>query len=332
PAALGLPRLGGDADMGLLEGLLRKSAPLTGDAFTPLKTAFVVALAEIYKRAGLKATREASIRAASIDKGDELIMQAVRRALGALGYPSDLEDIRHDGEALAELYKRMGKAGELVAEFLDETTWNRATSAREAAILKLLGESGPANPQTWDNLRQILQGLRGVSGRSGRYATAAAWAELVAREGLSGGISKGINLYMDERGVSNDDNTWAVMLAYVLALEKAGRGEDLAALERLMNVSPESNALHYRHEQAYFAAAEAWAKVVVRSGKIAEYSRPRMGEDGAPKPSILQEMLLNKDKPLLVAAALRAMAIARDPSFKEKPVEPKGDAPNIHPG
>ena len=96
-----------------------------------------------------------------------------------------------------------------------------------------------------------------------------------------------------------------------------------------MNIAPGGQTLHYRHEQAYFAAPEAWAKTVVRSGKFAEYSRPRLGPDGAPQPSILMEMLMNKGRPLLVAAALRAMALARDLSFKEKPVEPKGEAPSL---
>ena len=115
------------------------------------------------------------------------------------------------------------------------------------------------------------------------------------------------------------EGNWAVLLAYVLALEKSGGAGDLAALERLMNVSPDHDALDYQHEQAYFSAPEAWAKIVVRSGKFAEYARAHLGPDGAPQPSILFKMLMSKDKPLLAAAALRAMAIARDSSFQEKP-------------
>jgi hypothetical protein len=115
-------------------------------------------------------------------------------------------------------------------------------------------------------------------------------------------------------------------------VEQVGSPEDLPELERLMNESPAWGDLHYRHEQAYFAAPEAWARIVVRSGLFAAYARPSMGADGAPVPSTLQKMLTSKDKPLLVAAALRAMALARDPSFREKPVDPAGDAPAIHPG
>lgn len=43
-------------------------------------------------------------------------------------------------------------------------------------------------------------------------------------------------------------------------------------------------------------------------------------------------MLTERHKPLLVAAALRAMALSRDASFQEKAVDVKGDSPNIHPG
>ncbi|OGR46652.1 MAG: hypothetical protein A2X37_09875 [Elusimicrobia bacterium GWA2_66_18] len=330
-AALVLQRLGETADIEPLEAVLRQSGNLEGDAFTPLKTAFIAALAEIYQRAGLQATREASSRAASLDNGGAIIA-AARRALGALGYPSDLEDIREDGDGLAQFYRRMGSQGELVAEFSDDLAWNQSGTTRKIAIFKLLGETSAPTQGVWDLLRQVLNGKRGTGDRSGRYAAAAAWAELVARERLSGGLSAGINRYLDERDVSKDDDTWAVMLAYVLALEKAGRAEDMAALERLMSVSPEHDAIHFRHEQAYFAAPEAWAKIVVRSGKFAEYARANLGPDGAPQPSILWRMLTSKDKPLLAAAALRAMAIARDPSFKEKAVEPQGDAPGLHPG
>ena len=331
-AALVLQRFGQEADMELLEAVLDKASGLHGDAFTPLKTSFILALAEVYKRAGLKAAREASIRASALDRDSELGKQAVHRALGALGYPSDISDLRADGEGLAQLYRRMGQSEALVAEFSDDTAWSGADASRKTAILKLLGESAEPTPKIWDCLRLILQGHRGAGDRSVRYAAAAAWAELTARQRLTKGLPAGIDLYLKERGVSQDDDTWAVMLAYVLALEKAGGAGDLDALETLMMISPEYNALHYRHEQAYFAAPEAWAKTLVRSGKFAEYARARLGDDGAPRPSVLQEMLMNKNKPLMVAAALRAMALARDNSFREKPVEPAGDAPGLHPG
>ncbi len=328
-AALVLQRLGGSADIELLEALLRKSSFLQGDAFVPLKMAFVAALAEIYKRAGLVATREAFSRAKSND-GRE-IFPAVWRALGALGYPADVEDILEDPEGLAQFYRRMGMQGKLVAAFSDDSMWNKADTTLKIAIFKLLGETGAPTQGVWDLLGKVLNGTRGAGDRSGRYAAAAAWAELVARERLSGGLSDGINRYLDEHDVSVGEGNWAVLLAYVLALEKSGGAGDLAALERLMNVSPDHDALDYQHEQAYFSAPEAWAKIVVRSGKFAEYARAHLGPDGAPQPSILFKMLMSKDKPLLAAAALRAMAIARDSSFQEKPLQSKGAAPGLHP-
>jgi hypothetical protein len=68
----------------------------------------------------------------------------------------------------------------------------------------------------------------------------------------------------------------------------------------------------------------------VRSGLFDEYARPQgLGEDGAPKPSKLQLMLANQTRPMLVAAALRAIAYARDPSFVKTFVEPTAAVPDI---
>ncbi|MDE2491245.1 MAG: ATP-dependent Clp protease ATP-binding subunit, partial [Elusimicrobia bacterium] len=330
--ALVLQRFAQPEDAELLEGVLLKAGSLSGDAYAPVRAAFVEALSRVYRAGGLAFARESAIRVAQIGHGNALIQESLHRALGFLGYPADEADAKSDGEGLADLYRRMGKSSVLLAEFGDDAAWNKAGGPRQTAILKTLAADGEPSEKNFTLLRKILQGKRGASDRGVRYAAAETWATLAARAGLTQGVSAGIKKYLDERGVAQDDETWAVMLAYVLALEKAGRPEDLPELERLMSVPPGYSQLHYRHEQAYFAAPEAWARIVVRSGLFASYARPTLGPDGAPEPSRLQRMLTDKEHPVMGAAALRAMALARDPSFKEKPAEPSGDAPVLHPG
>ena len=227
----------------------------------------------------------------------------------------------------------MGKSSVLRAEFSDLHDWNRADIYRKIAILRTLAAPGDATPAEFGLLREVLQGTRAsgnsTGDRGGMYAAAQAWADSVLSQRLTGGLSEGIGRFLSELGVKYKNDAWGVLLAYVLAVEKGGGASDLSTLETFMNLPPDE--IYYSYEQVYFSVPEAWAKTLVRSGQFAAYARPRMGPDGAPMPSRLQEMLSNKEKPLFVAAALRAMALARDPSFKEKPVERAGSAPNIYP-
>ena len=66
----------------------------------------------------------------------------------------------------------------------------------------------------------------------------------------------------------------------------------------------------------YFSTPEAWAKALIRNGRFSEYARKTLGPDGAPQPSRLEKMLMSKDRPLLVSAALRAIALSRDASYR----------------
>ena len=159
-----------------------------------------------------------------------------------------------------------------------------------------------------------------------------AWASIVAREGLTRGLGDAMKRYLDARGVKDYSlgSSWSILYAYVLTAQMAGGADALAPLEELMNSSPGDIASV--NEQAYFNSPEAWARVLVRSGKFEEYSRSQgLKEDGSPKPSKLQEMLTSQTRPMLAAAALRAIAYARDPSFSRRSAEPKGNIPDIHP-
>lgn len=96
--------------------------------------------------------------------------------------------------------------------------------------------------------------------------------------------------------------------------EEAGGAAELEPLETLMKNDP--GHINADYEPVYFSAPEAWAKALVRSGQFAEYARKTLGPDGAPRPSRLEQMLLARERPMLAAAALRAIALARDPAFK----------------
>ncbi|MEQ1920490.1 MAG: hypothetical protein ABL955_14980, partial [Elusimicrobiota bacterium] len=149
---------------------------------------------------------------------------------------------------------------------------------------------------------------------------------------LTRGLGDALKRYLDARGVTDCSlgSSWAILYAYVLTAQMAGGADALGPLEELMNSSPGDIASV--NEQAYFNSPEAWARVLVRSGKFEEYSRSQgLKEDGSPKPSKLQEMLTSQTRPMLAAAALRAIAYARDPNFSRRAIEPKGDIPDIQP-
>ncbi|MFI5345795.1 MAG: AAA family ATPase [Elusimicrobiota bacterium] len=316
--ALILKRFGGTEDIARLETMSANVSDYSHYQ-VPMHNALVDALAVLYAQAGLSAVREAAVRVAQNKPGnDKDIKRAVARALGHLGYPADLEAVKADGDGVTALYRRMGKGDELRAEFYDDAVWNKIDGERKIAVLALVGEQAEPTDQTFALLAAVLRGSR-AGDRVVRYQAAQAWANLTAATGRTRGLGEAISGYFKTNGIGQYNDPWAVLYAYVLAAEQAGGADALPALEAIMNVDPGPyNAVNSNHEQMYFSTPEAWAKTLIRSGKFAEYARPALGPDGAPLPSRLQQMLLEKNHPMMVAAALRAIGLARDPSVKGK--------------
>jgi hypothetical protein len=283
----------------------------------PLHGALVDALAALYARAGLAEVRAAAIRGSNLtgeDSNEKDIKAAIGRALGTLGYPADLDDVKGDAEGLAALYRRMGKTAELVAAFDSVDKWRKLDENAKMAALAVVAD-GPASAKTFETLARELPG-GSFNDRGVRFQAAQSWANLAARGRQTKGLADAISGYLKKYGINGSEEKWAVLYAYVLTAEQAGGPELLAPLETLMSNSPTS--IHFNHEQTYFSTPEAWAKTLIRTGKFAEYAARTLGPDGAPQPSRLEQMLIDKDHPMRVAAALRAIALARDPSFKPK--------------
>jgi len=334
-AALILERFGGAESVELLENMARR---VTGSSHfeVPVHNALVQALSVIYARLGLAATRKALRRAAQIGAGRSTdITAAAKRALGMVGMPADLDEAKSDADSYLAMMKRLGRQDELLRIFRDTTFWgtNSAEPVRQAA-LKLAGET-----ETGDDSLNRLKNLMRVTTSYTRtgFEISYAWAAIVAREGRTRGLGGAIKRYFDERGLSDSTkgSSWTVLLAYMEAARLAGGVDVLGPLEELMQHSP--GDITPVHEQPYFSSPDAWARALMRSGKFEEYSRSQgLNADGSPKPSKLQEMLTNRTRPMLVAAALRAIAYARDPSMIRRalsaPEAPKGDLPDIHPG
>jgi hypothetical protein len=240
--------------------------------------------------------------------------EALGRALGRLGYPADFDEVKGDAQGIAELYRRMGKADELRAAFYDTDKWNKLDSHAKIAAFALVAEVKPTD-KTFELLAESMRGKRS-SDRVARYYAAQAWAKLVADGRRTKGLADAMAAYTKTHGINSYEEPWAVLYGYVLAAELSGGPEVLAPLEALMAFSPDSIASN--HEQMYFSTPEAWAKALIRNGKFAEYSARTLGADGAPVPSKLEKMLIDKAHPMMAAGALRAIALARDPSFKPK--------------
>jgi ATP-dependent Clp protease ATP-binding subunit ClpC len=329
-AALVLKRFGGTEDIALLEAMSAKLDDYSHYQ-VPLHNAIVDALGTLYAQAGLTEVRAAAVRAANlkgVDDNARDMKEAIGRALGRLGYPADMDAIKGDGQGIAELYRRMGKGDELRAAFYDDALWNKTDSHAKIATFALLAEAQPTE-QTFELLAQSLKGKRSAD-RVARYYAAQSWADLVAKTGRTKGLADAMATYTKIHGINSYEEQYAVLYAYVLAAEQAGGADVLAPLEALMSFNPGSIASN--HEQMYFSTPEAWAKALIRGGKFAEYSQPTLGANGAPEPSRLQKMLIDKDHPMMAAAALRAIALARDPSFKPKAAAAAGDVPRIDPG
>jgi hypothetical protein len=277
----------------------------------------VDALGALYAQAGLAEVRAAAIRAANLkgtDDNEKDMKAAIGRALGRLGYPADMDEVKGDAGGLAELYRRMGKADELRAAFYETDKWNKQDSNAKIATFALLAEA-PATDKTFELLAESLRGKRSAD-RVARYYAAQAWADLVVRGRRTKGLAEAMTSYTTIHGINSYEDQYAVLYAYVLAAEQSGGPELLAPLEKLMAFNPGSIASN--HEQMYFSTPEAWAKTLIRTGKFAEYAARTLGPDGAPLPSRLESMLIDKDHPMMAAGALRAIALARDPSFKPK--------------
>ncbi|MFI5361742.1 MAG: hypothetical protein ACHQ49_07210, partial [Elusimicrobiota bacterium] len=240
--------------------------------------------------------------------------EATARALGRLGYPSDLEEAKEDSAGLAELYRRMGKADELRAVFYDNDKWRKLASPAKMATFALVAEVPPTD-KTFGLLAESMKGARS-SDRVARYHAAQAWANLVARGRRTKGLAAAMAAYTKQHGIEAHEEQWAILYGYVLAAEQAGGPELLAPLEALMSVDP--GEISSNHEQMYFSTPEAWAKSLIRNGKFAEYAASTLGADGGPLPSRLQKMLTDKEHPMLAAAALRAIALGRDAAFRPK--------------
>jgi len=329
-AALVLERFGTAEDAKLLENMARR---VTGTAHNdvPVHNALVSALSAIYARLGLGATRKALSRAAQIKEGRTVdITDAAKRALGTVGMPADIDEAKLDADGYLAIMKRLGRTAELRQIFRDTTFWgtNSSESVRQAA-LKLAGETEKGD-EALNRLKNMMKTQSSYSRTA--FEMSRAWASIVAREGLTKGLGDAIKRYMDTRGVKDYSagSSWTVLYAYVLAAQMAGGEAELEALEEVMNASPGDIASV--NEQAYFNSPEAWARSLVRSGKFEQYARSQgLNEDGSPKPSKLQEMLASQTRPMLAAAALRAIAYARDPSFNRASPAPKGALPDIQP-
>jgi hypothetical protein len=329
-AALVLKRFGDASDIPLLESMTAKLKDY--DHYqAPLHGALVDALGELYVRAGIAEVRAAAVRASELkgkaDDNDKDIKPALSRALGRLGYPTDMDQIKEDAAGLAEMYRRMGRADEMRAAFYEPARWSKLDANAKIAVLSLVSKAEPTE-KTFQLLGAELPGNSWNATRGLRYGVAQAWADLVARRRLTKGLAQAITAYLNKHGVDGTEETWGVLYAYVLAAEQAGGPELLVPLERIMSVDPDS--LHYNHEQMYFSTPEVWAKALIRNGKFAEYAAPTLGADGAPQPSRLQKMLIDAQHPMMAAAALRAIALARDPSFRPKEAEvAESDVPKI---
>ncbi len=329
-AALILERFGGAEDVEMLENVARRVTDTTHYE-VPVHGALVSALSAIYTRLGLAATRSALIRALSMQTGRSTdITDAAKRALGAVGMPVDIDSAQSDADGYLAMMRRLGREEELSRIFRDTALWgeNSAEPVRQAA-LKLAGETETGDVAL-NRLKNMMKTQTSYS-RTG-YEMSRAWAAIVAREGLTRGLGDAMKRYLDACGVGNSsrDSSWPILYAYVAAAALAGGADTLGALEGLMNQSPGDVAP--KNEQSYFSAPDAWARALIRSGKFEEYSRSQgLNTDGSPKPSKLQDMLTNRMRPMFAAAALRAIAYARNPSFSRRGAEPKGDLPDILP-
>ncbi len=330
-AALVLKRFGGREDIALLEAMTAKLDDYSHYQ-VPLHNALVDALGALYAQAGLAEVRAAAIRAANLKGADDNakdIKEAVGRALGRLGYPADMDEVKGDAQGIAELYRRMGKADELRASFYDTDKWNKLNDHAKIAAFALLAETAPTE-KTFELLAESLRGKRSAD-RVARYYAAQAWADLVASGRRTKGLADAMAAYTKTHGINSYEDQYAVLYGYVLAAEKAGGPELLAPLEKLMEFNPGSIASN--HEQMYFSTPEAWAKTLIRTGKFAEYAARTLGADGAPVPSRLEKMLIDKEHPMMAAGALRAIALARDPNFKPKEAAgAEADVPKIDHG
>ncbi|MBI4061264.1 MAG: AAA family ATPase [Elusimicrobia bacterium] len=329
-AALILERLGGPEDVELLENTSRRVLG-TSHFEVPVHSALASALSTLYARMGLSATMAASRRGARGGGQAMDIAEAVNRALGSVGVPAHLGELKADSAGYLAMMKRLGRQEELREIFRDKWAWrdnNEFPSVHQAALI-FAGET-EAGAEALGRLRDLMRAQNGYSLTG--HEMSRAWAAIVAREGLTRGLGGAIARYLEARGMESYDlaDDWPVLYAYVATAALAGGADALEPLENILSQPPAGIASV--NEQSYFSAPDAWARVLVRSGKFEEYARSRgLNADGSPKPSRLQEMLADQTRPMRAAAALRAIAYGRDPSKPSRPAEPKGGLPDLLP-
>ncbi|MBI3289105.1 MAG: ATP-dependent Clp protease ATP-binding subunit, partial [Elusimicrobia bacterium] len=303
-AAMILERFGGAEDVEILENVSRR---VMGSSHyeVPVHNALVSALSTLYARLGLDVTRKACERAAQITKvGRSADMaDASKRALGSVGLPIDAESIKLDADGHVAMAKRLGRQEELLKIFRDNGMWG-AMSSRDSvrqAALKLAGEL-ETSEEALTRLKNMMKTQTSYSRTA--YEMSRAWAAIAARLGRTKGLGEAITRHLEQFDLDEyhaSSKHWTLLLAYVEAARLAGGADELQPLERLMSQPP--NDVNSLNEQAYFTAPDAWAQALVRSGRFEEYARSQGLSNGAPRPSKLQEMLMSKDRPMLVAAA-----------------------------
>ncbi|MBI4064344.1 MAG: AAA family ATPase [Elusimicrobia bacterium] len=120
-----------------------------------------------------------------------------------------------------------------------------------------------------------------------REIAARALAKITGRLNLFEEAGDGVRIWLGEGNsaigtyLSNNENFSEVMAGILIAGESGG-GTESALLERLMEVDPQY--VNNVHEVTQQAAAEAWGKIAVRTGKIEEYLRGQPDAQGQPQP------------------------------------------------
>ena len=337
-AARVLERFGSPMDIPTVETLARKAESYE-HIYVPLKGALQDTLAALYERAGPEEARKALEREKA--ENNAQIAAAARLALARIGTMDDREAVKSNPEALAALLGRL--APEDLTESVEDlwppkvkadgsyesSAWTSHPVDRRIAVLAHVGRTSRRVKKDLPALLSIMSGKMGDD-RPVKYAAAEAFAELAARENLLGGLQRNLEKYVEADSMTSYNNTdgWGLLLGMIYLLQRAGGPENLAALEEIMKKEP--GAVQSVHEQGYFNTPLAWAKTVVRNGLFEEYAAPRRGDDGAEKPSKIQEMLTSTN-PMFAAAALHAVVLAQAAAAgggEAGPAKPKRPGPD----
>jgi ATP-dependent Clp protease ATP-binding subunit ClpC len=293
-----LGRFGTRDDIPVIEVLAQRLISSAHDV-VPLHNAFVEALTELYTRAGLAEAKAAFNRSENSD-----IQRAARRAFGRVGGKSELKEIVNDGEAYADYTLRHG--GRIDLELVGSDRWEKLPAEERIAHLRVIAKTGGA-----EFLPRLGKLMTKDFGRSTKYNVALAWAEICARLGLTSGLASAMGRYLDKRTLTAYDDDWEYFLALLYLAELAGDADTLALVEEAM--SRDAHQISSRHEQSYFSLPMTWAALVVNNGLF---------------PDRLQKItaMLASHKPMEAAAAVYALALARQPRRRAK-AAPTGTVP-----